>query len=88
MTYRYQGHFGADDPLGYRSQEEEDYYEARDCIERLTRHILDNGIASESELESLAEQSAQDVTAATAFADESPFPEPEELMTDVYVKYA
>ena len=88
MTYRYQGHFGADDPLGYRSQEEEDYYEARDCIEQLTRHILDNGIASESELESLAEQSAQDVAAATAFADESPFPEPEELMTDVYVKYA
>ena len=32
QTYRYQGHFGADDPLGYRTQEEEDYYEARDCI--------------------------------------------------------
>ena len=29
QTYRYHGHFGADDPLGYRTQEEEDYYEAR-----------------------------------------------------------
>ena len=74
MTYRYQGHFGADDPLGYRSQEEEDYYEARDCIEQLTRHILDNGIASESELESLAEQSAQDVAAATRLRRRKPVP--------------
>ena len=88
QTYRYQGHFGADDPLGYRTQEEEDYYEARDCIEQLTRHILDNGIADESELESVQEQAAQAVAEAIAFADESPFPEPEELMTDVYVSYA
>ena len=88
MTYRYQGHFGADDPLGYRTQDEEDYYEARDCIERLTRHILDNGIASESDLESLRDIAAQNVASAIAFADESPFPEPEELMTDVYVSYA
>ena len=88
QTYRYQGHFGADDPLGYRTQEEEDYYEARDCIEQMTRHILDNGIADESELESIQEQASQAVAEAIAFADESPFPEPEELMTDVYVSYA
>ena len=52
QTYRYQGHFGADDPLGYRTQEEEDYYEARDCIMMLKAHITDGGYAAEGDIES------------------------------------
>ena len=85
MTYRYYGHFGADDPLNYRTQEEEDYYEARDCVEQLKNHILDTGKATEEELTSLDEKAVVSVSAATKFADESPFPSPEELTTDVYV---
>ena len=88
QTYRYQGHFGADDPLGYRTQEEEDYYEARDCLVRIESHILDGGFATEAELRTLDEACLQAVLDATAFADDSPFPDPEELMTDVYVSYA
>ena len=87
QTYRYQGHFGADDPLGYRTQEEEDYYEARDCITALRAHITDGGYASEGEITVLEERALAAVAAATAFADESPFPDPSELTTDVYVSY-
>ena len=87
QTYRYQGHFGADDPLGYRTQEEEDYYEARDCLVRMEAHIVDNGFATEAELKAIDDECQQAVTDATRFADESPFPDPEELMTDVYVNY-
>ena len=87
QTYRYQGHFGADDPLGYRTQEEEDYYEARDCINSLRAHITDGGYATEAEIGALEEQAVAAVVAATAFADESPFPDPSELTTDVYVSY-
>ena len=87
QTYRYQGHFGADDPLGYRTQEEEDYYEARDCLVRMEAHIVDNGFATESELRAIDDECQQAVMDATAFADESPFPDSEELMTDVYVNY-
>ena len=87
QTYRYQGHFGADDPLGYRTQEEEDYYEARDCLARMEAHLVDNGFATESDLRTIDEECRQAVTDATRFADESPFPDPEELMTDVYVNY-
>ncbi len=87
QTYRYQGHFGADDPLGYRTQEEEDYYEARDCLARMEAHLVDNGFAAEPELRAIDEECRQAVTDATRFADESPFPDPEELMTDVYVNY-
>ena len=87
QPYRYQGHFGADDPLGYRSQEEEDYYEARDCLVRLEAHIIDGDFATESDLRTIDQECLQAVTDATTFADQSPFPDPEELMTDVYVRY-
>jgi pyruvate dehydrogenase E1 component alpha subunit len=87
QTYRYQGHFGADDPLGYRTQEEEDYYEARDCLVRIEKHLVDGGFATEAELKTINDECVQAVSDATAFADDSPFPDPEELMTDVYVRY-
>ncbi len=88
QTYRYQGHFGADDPLGYRSEEEEAYYKGRDCLVRIEQHIVDGGFASESELRAIDDECVQAVADAVAFADGSPFPEAEELLTDVYVKYA
>ena len=87
QTYRYFGHFGADDPLTYRTEEEEAYYRNRDCIDRLKVHILDGGHATEGDLEAIDERAVEDVAAATKFADESPFPEDRELFTDVYVSY-
>ena len=88
QTYRYQGHFGADDPLGYRTQEEEDYYEARDCIVTLKAHITDGGYATEGDIDVIEARALAAVVAATTFADESPFPDPSELTTDVYVSYS
>ena len=87
QTYRYQGHFGADDPLGYRTQEEEDYYEARDCIMMLKAHITDGGYATEGDIDAIDARALAAVVAAATFADESPFPDPSELTTDVYVSY-
>ncbi|MDA0771129.1 MAG: pyruvate dehydrogenase (acetyl-transferring) E1 component subunit alpha [SAR202 cluster bacterium Casp-Chloro-G4] len=87
QTYRYMGHMGADDPLGYRTQEEEDYYEGRDCIKRMEEHLLDSGLATESDLKAIDEKALAAIAEATKFADESPFPDPSELTTDVYVSY-
>ena len=87
QTYRYQGHFGADDPLGYRTQEEEDYYEARDCIEQLKGHSLEGEYASQSDLDAIDEKCVAAVVEAAKFANDSPFPDDAELTTDVYVSY-
>ena len=87
QTYRYQGHFGADDPLGYRTEEEEAYYKARDCLVHLKAHLLDGGYATESDLDTIEEGALEAVVAATKFANDSPFPPEEELYTDVYVSY-
>ena len=87
QTYRFHGHFGADDPLGYRTKEEEAYYRSRDCLVQLPKHILEGAFATEPELADIDDKMLQAVQAATQFANDSPFPEPEELLTDVYVTY-
>ncbi len=87
QTYRYLGHFGADNPLGYRSEEEEAHFKARDCIERLKNHIVETGIAGEAELQAIDDTADAAVNEAVRFADESPFPDIEELFTDVYISY-
>ena len=84
QTYRYGGHFGADDPLTYRSKEEEAYYHDRDCISRMKSHLVDNELASDEDLQAMEERVLQAVAEAAKFADESPSPLPEELYTDVY----
>ena len=86
-TYRYFGHFGADDPLGYRSEDEQNFYMERDCIARCRDHILDGSYAEESELDQIDLDCLEAVQVATKFANDSPFPDPEELMKDVYINY-
>ena len=87
QTYRYQGHFGADNPLGYRTEEEEAYYQAKDCIAGLTAYILDGGHATQAEIDEIDLRAVEAVAAATKFANDSPFPQLEELFDDVYVSY-
>ena len=86
-TYRYLGHFGADNPLLYRSEEEEAHYRSKDCIAGFRAHLLERGAANEAELAAIDEGALAAVTAASRFADESAFPEPEELFADVYKDY-
>ena len=74
MTYRYFGHFGADDPLNYRTQEEEDYYEARDCIDGLKAHLLDTGEATEQELGALEDRATGAVREASCVRRRKPVP--------------
>ena len=85
QTYRYMGHFGADNPLGYRTEEEEEYYKSRDCIDQLKGYLLENEVASNADIEKMDDKALKSVEAAIKFADESPFPDAEELYTDVYV---
>ncbi|MBA13217.1 MAG: thiamine pyrophosphate-dependent dehydrogenase E1 component subunit alpha [SAR202 cluster bacterium] len=88
QTYRYMGHFGADDPLGYRSEEEQKYYMDRDCIKTAREHIVDGSYATKEELDKIDEQCLEAVNQAAEFAENSPFPEAHEILEDVYVSYS
>jgi pyruvate dehydrogenase E1 component alpha subunit len=87
QTYRYMGHFGADNPLAYRDKEEEDYYKSKDCIAALRAHLVETNTATEAEIQTIEQQAVDDVAEASTFANESPYPEPEELTADVYISY-
>ncbi len=83
-TYRFHGHnFG--DPQQYRTREEiADWSEGRDPIVSLENHLKKQGILTAEESEAIQKQVAEDIQAAVAFAEESPYPGPEELYKDVY----
>jgi pyruvate dehydrogenase E1 component alpha subunit len=84
-TYRYRGH-SMSDPAKYRTKEEVDEQKAkRDPIEHVKKLITDAGYASEDELKTIDRDIRAVVTESATFAQESPEPDPSELMTDIYL---
>ena len=83
-TYRYYGHFLGDDPLRYRTSDEEAYYRARDCIERFERAVTEQRLLSEMDLAVIGSEVDSVVERAVDFAESSAAPEVSELTTDVY----
>jgi acetoin:2,6-dichlorophenolindophenol oxidoreductase subunit alpha len=83
-TYRFHGHnFG--DPQLYRSREEiAEWADRRDPIKRLAVYMRAEGVLTEAQDQAIQHQVAEDLQAAVRFAEESPYPEPDELYKDVY----
>jgi len=85
-TYRYRGH-SMSDPAKYRTKEEVDEQKAkRDPIEHVKKLITDAGYASEDELKTVDREIRAIVSESATFAQESPEPDPSELMTDIYIE--
>ncbi|MDX5442264.1 MAG: thiamine pyrophosphate-dependent enzyme, partial [Hymenobacteraceae bacterium] len=84
-TYRYKGH-SMSDPAKYRTKEELEDYRNRDSIEAVRQTILEKGFATEEELDEIDAKIKQQVQESVEFAENSPFPDPEELYTDIYVQ--
>jgi len=82
-TYRYYGH-SRSDPRVYRTREEEKFWKERDPIINFSRKLVEQGVATEQEIAQLEEQVRQSIEEATQYAINSPWPEPEELYTDLY----
>jgi pyruvate dehydrogenase E1 component alpha subunit len=86
-TYRFYGHTVFDNPLSYRSKEEEEHWRARDPLKLFRETIVPAGLISSEELDQL-DQDAEDLMEdAIKFADDSPMPDPIEIYDDVYVDY-
>ncbi len=73
--------------MTYRTPEEEESYRQRDPIQRFRRVVLEQGLLGEDELDAIDERVKREVDEAVRFAESSPFPAPEECLTDVYVSY-
>jgi len=83
-TYRFLGHFQGDPEL-YRDKEEVPSLRQKDPIERVKKHLMDNGMATEDDMTSIDADITKEVDEAYAFAVESPLPKPEEALEDVFV---
>jgi pyruvate dehydrogenase E1 component alpha subunit len=84
-TYRFRGH-SMRDPAGavYRTKEEVEHEKLRDPIVLFRQRVLDAGVLAESDVKAIEKDVNDQVDDAMTFADASPEPPAEWLMTDVY----
>ncbi len=85
-AFRYYGHFEGDAML-YVTEEEKKQNRARDPIENVKKRALERGLVTEAQLAEVDAQVTAFIEEAVKFAEESPWPAPEEVLTDVYVNY-
>ncbi|MCF8324189.1 MAG: pyruvate dehydrogenase (acetyl-transferring) E1 component subunit alpha [Leadbetterella sp.] len=84
-TYRFRGH-SMSDPQKYRTKEEVAEWKQRDPIELIKDRILSLKIATEEELSAIDAKIKVQVEESVTFAEESPWPKPEEAFEDIYVQ--
>ncbi|HRH49264.1 MAG TPA: pyruvate dehydrogenase (acetyl-transferring) E1 component subunit alpha [Panacibacter sp.] len=82
-TYRYKGH-SISDPQKYRTKEEVDEYKERDPISLVLKTIKENGFATDEEIAAIDNRLIAVVDESVKFAEESPWPDADELLKDVY----
>ncbi|HSU28813.1 MAG TPA: pyruvate dehydrogenase (acetyl-transferring) E1 component subunit alpha [Chitinophagaceae bacterium] len=83
-TYRYKGH-SISDPQKYRPKEELEEYKEKDPIQLVLKTILSHKYATEAEIKVIDERVEGIVTGAVKFAEESPIPDDNEVLKDVYM---
>ena len=83
-TYRFHTHsaFATKDP---RAADEVAFWKSRDPLEILGAKLLDAGVFTTAELDELREKEADLAQEAADFAVASPYPAPEEALTDVFL---
>ena len=85
VTYRYRGHSVADPDQTYRSKEEiEEYKKNKDPINLFRDKLLAEGTLTEDQAKEIDQGAKDESDASAEFALASPFPDPSELMDDVY----
>lgn len=82
-TYRYKGHFEGD-PQIYKPKDEVEAWMKKDPIPRFEAKLLEMGVLTREKAREIDQGIMGKVEEAVRFAEESPYPAPEELFEDVY----
>lgn len=83
-TYRYKGH-SISDPSKYRTKEEVESYKSQDPILEVLAVIKENNFATEAEIAAIDQKIDAVVAESVQFAEESPYPDVNEVYKDIYV---
>ena len=86
-TYRYRGH-SMSDPGKYRTKDEVEQMMQFDPIQVFGKRLTEQERVAQGELDAIDKDVLAQVEDAAKFAEESPFPGPETLHEDVYVRSA
>lgn len=84
-TYRYKGH-SMSDPAKYRSKEEMEEYKLKDPVETTLATMQKEFGISDEEIEKIKERVKDQVEESIQFAEDSPLPDDDELLKDIYVE--
>jgi len=84
-TYRYKGH-SMSDPQKYRTKDEVEEYKERDPIDHVLKVLKDDYKLKDEEVEAINERVKVQVEESVQFAEESPWPDDDELLKDVYIQ--
>jgi acetoin:2,6-dichlorophenolindophenol oxidoreductase subunit alpha len=86
-TYRWRFHaMRATPPPDTRPQEEVASWKARDPIGRFEQHLQEVGVLSAAEITAMRQGVHADLDEAVAFAEQSPFPHPKDLLVDMFAE--
>ena len=84
-TYRYFGHYQGD-AMTYRSKQEvEDWRQKRDPLDHFEAHVTEAGLVPADDLRRIDAEVIEALQAAVAAAEAAPQPNPDDVLTDVYV---
>jgi pyruvate dehydrogenase E1 component alpha subunit len=82
-TYRHRGHFEGD-PMVYRPKEEFELWLKKDPIPRFEATLREMKLLTDAQRAEFRKSLVAEVETAIKFAEDSPWPEPAELLQDVY----
>ena len=84
-TYRYYDHVGVRGMgLTYRTDEELAEWKKKDAIAAFEKRLIQLGVMSKKKIDNVYAKINKEIEEAIKFAIESPFPEPEDLLENVY----
>lgn len=82
-TYRFRGHFEGDSGT-YRPKEEIEEWLKRDPLKSFKEKLLEMKLLTEKKADEIDQEMLAEIDQAVKFAQESPFPEPEETLDNVF----
>jgi pyruvate dehydrogenase E1 component alpha subunit len=85
LTYRFRGHSLAD-PDEMRTQEEKQFWAARDPLKKFAAYLIEKNLVQQQELDDIDRRIQEVVDDAVKFAEESPEPDPSELYRYVFAE--
>ena len=84
-TYRFYNHHGVQNlGLKYRSDEEVAVWKLRDPIFTFEDRMIENGVATRANFDDIWAELRSDIDTAIQFAEDSPYPTPDQIMVNVY----